>query len=104
MRKSPKKVNMSIFPVGYPEAIYKEIVNNSVQDPLQLTKIALYQIQDAELSSRNEIATTCVGIIVESSSEPISEHFQYKSFKSPSWIILGASGVVLLIMIRKGEE
>ena len=45
--------------------------------------------------------TTCVGIIVESSSEPISEHFQYKSFKSPSWIILGASGVVLLIMIRK---
>ena len=63
MRKYPKKVNMSIFPVGYPEAVYKEIVNNSVQDPLQLTKIALYQIQDAELSSRNEIATTCVGIM-----------------------------------------
>ena len=63
MRKCPKKVNMSIFPVGYPEAVYKEIVNNSVQDPLQLTKIALYQIQDAELSSRNEIATTCVGIM-----------------------------------------
>ena len=61
--KCLKKVNMSIFPVGYPEAVYKEIVHNSVQDPLQLTKIALYQIQDAALSSRNEISTTCVGIM-----------------------------------------
>ena len=57
-----KKANQSIFPVNYHENVYKEIVKISKNDPMSLTKIALYEIGCDKIpyvkQSRQEV---CVG-------------------------------------------
>ena len=57
-----KKANQSIFPVNYHENFYKEIVKISKNDPMSLSKIALYEISCDKVpyvkQARQEV---CVG-------------------------------------------
>ena len=56
-----QKLNQSIFPISYTESVYKMIVKNSINDPLELTKLAF--IQNCHPKTENEISRDCAGIL-----------------------------------------
>lgn len=53
---------LSIFPMNYSEKMYKEIANHSMNDPLELTKLVVYQTNDM-FSQESERAEVCIGVI-----------------------------------------
>lgn len=52
--RSFKKLNQSILPICYSDNIYKQIVKHSINDPLKLTQLALYEKND-KLSSPESV-------------------------------------------------
>ena len=58
-----KKMNQCIFPINYPESVYKEIVNYSLHDTLELSKLSYYEVK-AKIPPNEHVKTeVCVGLI-----------------------------------------